>query len=246
MKKSSSMASPHVTYYSSPRISANELARFMVTGDTGRLGIIKRSREKRTSVAVRYSDVKDAISAAMCSPSTSKVLLASAYEVFQQKSRDTSLSVWSQEDSAKSLDVIDSFHAMKNQLAGYDFITAPTKQPALLIGGVSVAVSCDVIIHRPVKGVESVGAALFRLTKPDEEETATAKSKREQMGRYVSTLVMMQVSANLAGDRQPLSELCWSLDIQSGEIHKCPKNTKTLIGNIESACTFISAMWAKV
>lgn len=156
------------------------------------------------------------------------------------------MSVWTKEDASKSLDVLYAFDGMKNQLAGYDFVVAPPKQPPLIISGVSVIVTCDVMIHQPVKGVESIGAALFRLTKPDEEETDTAKSKREHMGRYVATLVMMQVGANLAGNRQPVSDLCWSLDIQSREIHRAPKNTKTLIGNLESACTFISAMWDKV
>jgi hypothetical protein len=66
------------------------------------------------------------------------------------------------------------------------------------------------------------------------------------MGRLVATLVLMQVTTNLSGNRQPLYELCWSVDIQSGEVHKAPKNTKALIGNIVSACQFIAAMWDRV
>lgn len=218
----------------------------MVSGDTGRIGIIKRAKEKRSAVAIRYADVRAAIAASMCDPLKSKTILAAASDAFEQRTTDASLSTWSREDASKSLDVVEAFGRMKNSFAGYDFVPAPKKQAMLLLGGVSVSVNCDVLIHRPIKGVESIGAALYRLTKPEEDESDKAKTKREQMGRCVATLVLMQVGANLAGNRSPSFELCWSVDVQTGEIHKAPKNTKALIANMENACQFIAAMWDKV
>jgi len=218
----------------------------MISGDTGRMGIIRRAKEKKAAVAIRYADVRSALSGAMCDPVKSKGFLATAYESFEQKASDAALSTWAREDAAKSLDVIDAFNKMRNSFAGFDFVQAPKKQPSLLLGGVAVSVNCDVLIHRPVKGTESIGAALFRLTKPEEDESETAKSKREQMGKCVATLVLMQVGANLAGNRSPLFELCWSVDVQTGEIHKAPKNSKALMANMENACHFIAAMWERV
>lgn len=217
----------------------------MVSGDTGRMGIIRRAREKKSVVAVRYSDVRTATAAAMCDPIKGKHILATAYQSFEQKASDASLSPWAREDAAKSLDVIESFGKMKNQLVGFDFVQAPPKQSPLALGGVAVSVNCDVLIHRPVKGVPSIGAALFRLTKPDEDESDKAKAKRDQMGRHVATLVLMQVGASLAGNLQPAFELCWSIDVQTGEIYKAPKNTKALATSMENACQFIAAMWDK-
>ncbi len=218
----------------------------MVSGDTGRMGIIKRAREKKSAVAVRYADVRGALGASLCDPTGGKKLLATAFSSFEQRASDASLTAWSREDAAKSLDVLDSFGKMTNQTKGFDFVASPTKQPMLSLGGVDVSVNCDVLIHRPVKGAECIGAALFRLTKPDEDESDKAKSKRDQMGRFVATLVLMQVGANLAGNRTPLFDLCWSIDVQTGEIHKAPKNTKLIVGNMENACQFIAAMWDKV
>jgi len=218
----------------------------MISGDTGRMGIIRRAKEKKSAIAVRYADVRPSLSGAMCDPIKSKGFLATAYDSFEQKASDASLSAWTREDAAKSLDVIDAFNKMQNSFAGFDFVQAPRKQPSLKLGGVAVSVNCDVLIHRPVKGVEAIGAALFRLTKPEEDETETAKSKREQMGKCVATLVLMQVGANLAGNRKPLFDLCWSVDVQSREIHKAPKNSKALMANMENACHFIAAMWDKV
>jgi hypothetical protein len=238
--------SSYVQYYKEPRISANELARFIVSGDTGRIGIVRRAREKKSAIAVRYSDVRTAIAAAMCDPIKGAAIAANAYESFEQKASDTALSPWSREDAAKSLDVLDAYGLMKNSLAGFDFVPAPSQQPMLKLGGVIVSVSCDVVIHRPIKADECIGAALFRLTKPDEDETEKAKSKRTAMGKLVATLVMMQVSANLSGNRKPHHDLCWSIDMQTGEIHIAPKNSKALIANIENACLSISGLWDRV
>jgi hypothetical protein len=144
--------SSHTKYHDDPRISANELARFIVSGPTGQVGIIKRAKEKRTAVAVRYTDARDAIAASMCNPVKGKQIAASAFFSFEQKAADPSLKPWTREDASKSLDVMEAFGKMANTFAGFDFKPAPVKQPFLKLGGVSVSVNCDVLIHRTVKG----------------------------------------------------------------------------------------------
>lgn len=236
----------HVKFYPNPRMSANDLAKFMLAGDLGRIGLIKRSKEKKTAVAVRYSDARTSIALSLCDPIKGVQIAAGAREGFEQKAGDSALSPWVREDALKSIDVIDAFLLMRNQLAGIDFVAAPQQQSPLTLSGVAVSVNCDVLIHQPIKGAECVGAALLRLTKPDEDETDSAKSKRHQMGRYAATLVLMHVSQHMGGNRQPHHELCWSLDVQTGEIHKAPKTTKALVSKLEAACSFISAMWDRV
>lgn len=218
----------------------------MVAGEVGRKGIIRRSREMSTAVALRYADARGSLRAALCDPVNEKRIIGTARDLFEQKAEDSALSDWAQEDARKSVDVLDAFMRMRNQLAGYDFVEAAQRQPYLLIGGVSVSVSCDILIHRSIKGVASIGAGLFRLTKPEEDETDAAKAKRYEMGAYAATLVYMQLSQNLAGNREPRPDLCWSVDIQGGEIHKAPRNYRTRANNLEGACEFIAAMWERV
>lgn len=236
----------HVRFHPTPRITANELARYMVAGDVGRKGIIKRSREMNTAVAVRYSEARASLRAGLCDPVNEKRIIHAARDTFEQKADDTALSSWSRDDALKSIDVIDSYLGMRNQFVGFDYKEAPSSQPYLTIAGVAISVNCDVLIHRDIRGAQCIGASLFRLTKPEEDETAAAKAKRQDMGAYAATLVFMHLSQNLAQGRTPHPEICWSIDVQSGEIHKAPRNFKSRANNMETACEFIAAMWDKV
>jgi len=84
---------------------------------------------------------------------------------------------------------------------------------------------------------------LLRLTQPEEDETDRASDKRKDMGLYAATLVQMQVATNLAGNRAPHHQICWSVDVQHGDVHVAPRNFLTRAKNIENACKFIAAMW---
>lgn len=236
----------HTRYHAQPRITANELARYMVAGEIGRKGIIRRSREMSTAVAIRYSDARAALRAALCDLVNERRIIGAARDLFEQKSEDGSLSTWSRDDALKSVDVMDSFMNMRNQLVGFEFVEAPQSQPYLQIGGVSVSVNCDILIHRNIKGTASIGSGLFRLTKPEEDETDAAKAKRHDMGAYAATLVYMQVAQNLSRKREPHPDICWSIDVQCGEMHKAPRNYRTRANNLEGACEFIAAMWDRV
>jgi hypothetical protein len=229
-----------------PRISANDLARYMVAGDVGRRGIIRRSREVSTAVVVRYSDARTGLQSALCDLVNERRILAATRNMLDQKANDMTNSAFAREDALKSIDVLDSYAAMRNQLAGNDFVAAPARQPIFRVGGVDISVNCDVLTQRDVRSIASIGGVLFRLTKPEDEESEAARAKRIDMGSYAATLVFMQVRANLAGTRQPRPDLCWSVDVQHGEVHPAPRNYRTRAANLEAACEVIAAMWDRV
>jgi hypothetical protein len=183
---------------------------------------------------------------ALCDPVNERRILSNARNLLEQKENDTSNSQWSREDARKSMDVLDSYESMRNRLAGYDFVAAPQKQPVLSISGVDVSVNCDVLTHRDVRGEACIGGALFRLTKPEDEESESARAKRVDMGLYAATLVYMQIEANLSGNRKPRHDLCWSVDVQHGEVHQTPRSFRTRANNLAAACEVISAMWQRV
>lgn len=233
-------------FHAEPRISANELARFMLAGNTGKLGIIKRAREKGAAASVRYSDARDAIRLALCDPAAEIRHLNDAANRFRQREKDSALSNFMREDAGKSIDVLDALALMRNQYAGTDFQIAPRKQPKLVLSGVQVSVSCDVLIHNLHRKEELIGGALLRLGAPEEDETDTAKRKREDMGAYAATLVFLHVQRNLAGGRKAAPSLCWSIDVQSRDIHRAPPRNAARVNELEAACMMISALWGKV
>lgn len=215
----------------------------MVATDTGKIGIIRRSRESGAPIRSRYKDARTAIRSALCDPVAEKRILAATKNALEQRSEDPSQSDFARDDAEKSFEALAAFADIRNQLAGYDYAPAPKSQPKLILNGVEVSVQIDVLIHRSYRGAEQVGAALFRLTKPEDDETDKAADKRRDVGQYAATLVHMQLVRNLAGNRVPQHTLCWSVDVQNGEVHAAPRNYLTRATNLENACRFIRAMW---
>lgn len=229
--------------HAEPRISANELALYMVSSETTKIGIIKRAKESTTPQRARYSEIRNALRSALCDPVEERRILAALKTKLEQKADDPAMSPYVRDDARKSLDALECYGTVRNQLAGYDYQPAPRKQRPLVIHGVTVSVNCDLIIHREYRGTEEIGGVLFRFTKPDETETSAAASKRKEMGAFAATLVHMHLTANLAGNRSPAYQLCWSADIQSCDVHHAPKSYAQKAKNIENACRFIWAIW---
>lgn len=225
-----------------PRISANDLARFMIATDTGRLGIIRRARESVTPVRTRYSDVRKDLRAHLADNTRNMSLIHAARERFEQRSDDMSLTNFQRDDAALSVDVLDAYARMRNQLAAYNFSSAPARQALLSLGGIGVSVNLDLLTNRSSSDTEYVGGALFRFTRAD-EETETATARRREMGQYAATLALMQVRQNIAGNREPDYRLCLSIDVQAQEVHVASRNHLQRSNNLESACRFIAAMW---
>lgn len=214
----------------------------MVASETGKLGIISRARESVTPQRVRYSDVRKSIKAHLGDNARPRGILATARDRFEQRSDDMSLGPFAREDARLSLDVLDSFGRMQNQLGGIAFRPSPARQPSLLLSGVEVAVTVDLLVTRTRRNEEQIGGALFRFTKAD-DETDGAAAKRRDMGLYTATLVHMQIGQNLAGNHTPSFQLCMSIDVQAEEIHYAPRSFAQRAENLENACRFIRRMW---
>ena len=227
------------------RITANQLARYMVSTETGKIGIIRDAQERSEPPRIRYSDLRQGLRAHLTSPHRSPAQLLALRQRLEQKRDDPALSPYLKEDARLSLDAADAFARLSNQIGGYDFVAAPQRQPHLLLSGVAVSVTLDTLIHRQSRGRDLIGGALFRFTKAD-DESETAKTKRRDMGRYAATLAYMQVSQNLCGDRQANPSLCLSIDVQFEEIHAATANYARRETEMTNACRFIAAMWGSV
>lgn len=214
----------------------------MVAGETGKLGIIQRSRDAKSAATARYSEVRDAIKGYLCDLGRTDRTLAIMQNSFAQKASDTSLSNWSREDARLSVDVLSAFAGMENKFSGARFIPAPERQAKLMLSGVSVSVYLNLLRERDRAGKVEVGGVLFRLSKAD-EETDGAAAKRHEMGGYAATLAYMQTQALMSGERHPHHQLCASFDIQCGDVHLAPRTYIAKARALEDACRFIAAMW---
>lgn len=228
-----------------PRITANDLALYMVSSDTARLGIIRRAKHPQAPPIIRYRDVRPVVCNFLADDNRQVNRLVQAEEMFARRMDDDAESSLRQDDARASIEVIRSTQGMANQLAAFTFLAAPAQQNKLDLAGIEVSVRADLFVSAPIRGVQHNGVAVLRLTQ-DDADTDAARSKRRDMGLYVATLARMHIEQNFAS-REPISNrLCMSIDVQHGEAFQTPDANTRRRNDLENACRFISAMWASV
>lgn len=228
-----------------PRVSVNDLALFMVSSDTARLGIIRRAKHPQLPPIIRYRDVRPPLCHYLSDRLRSVNPLVVAESMFSQRSQDPSESALRQDDARHSIEVLHAIQAMANQLGGFDFHTAPQNQPTLNMAGVEISVRADLLVHGAIRNREQIGAAILRMTQ-DDADTDAARSRRQDMGFYVATLARLHLEANIESNREPANRLCLSIDVQHGEAFACPNANTRRRNDLENACRFIAAMWPAI
>ena len=229
-----------------PRISVNDLANYMVASATAQHGIIRRACEPKDYVVTRYRDARGAISSYLADPAHKTTPLDVAEKMLAQRAGDPATGASRRDDAKHSIEAIHAIPAMLGQLAQFNFTVAPKTQKKLVISGVQVSVYPDLYILGIGKSQHQVGAAVLRMTK-DGTTTPMAQQRRRDMGLYVATLIMMHMGANNTyKTRLPAAKLCVAIDVQHGKVFPAPKNYKSRINNLRSACTTIAALWNQV
>jgi len=227
----------------SPRMSANELAKYMVSTETGKIGIIKNAIKPNTAAAAQYSHARDCIKKFLSSDNRNVADIHEKIAFLQARADNPASTPWIKRDSQYSIDALNDFLTLRNQMGGFDYIEmAQRGQPHLTINTVDVSVNLDLLSHRTYRRTEQVGGLIFRFTKSDEKKEET-KARRVDMGKYVATLAHIQVSENAAGNRTPYYGLSSAVDVQFGQAMVCPRNYTERYRNIENACWFIANSW---
>jgi hypothetical protein len=223
----------------------NDLAFFMVSSETARVGIIRRTKYPQVPPIIRYRDVRAPLCSYLSDRMRSVNPLVTAGAMFAQRSQDPSETSLRQDDARHSIEVLHAIQAMANQLAGFDFHAAPENQPTLSMAGVEISVRADLLVHGAVRNREQIGVAILRMTQ-DDADTDAARSRRQDMGFYVATLARLHLEANIESNREPANRLCLSIDVQHGEAFACPNANTRRRNDLENACRFIAAMWATI
>jgi hypothetical protein len=239
------MARSPRTIRQAPRISVNDLALYMVSSDTARLGIIRRAKYPQTPPLIRYRDVREPICQYLTDRLRSVNPLVSAEQMLTQRADDPAVSALRQDDARHSIEVLHAIQGMANQLGQFDFQPAPRQQAPLSLADVEISIRADLLVHGMNRGREQIGAAILRVTQSD-TETEAARARREDMGHYVATLARMHVQANIQSNSEPANRLCLSIDVQHGEAFACPSSNTRRRNDLESACRFIALAWSGV
>lgn len=226
-----------------PRITANDLALFMVSSDTARLGIVRRAKHPQAPPIIRYRDVRPIVCNFLADDNRAVNRLVQGEEMFRQRMEDAAETVLRQDDARASVEVLGAVQRLANQLGQFTFRAAPANQSKLDLAGVEVSVRADLLVSAPIRNNDHAGVAVLRLTQ-DDAGTDAARTRRREMGLYVATLARVHIEQNLAPPHPISNRLCMSIDIQHGEVFQTPDANTRRRNDLENACRFISAIWA--
>jgi hypothetical protein len=240
------MSRPPIRERAEPRISANDLALYMLSSDTARIGIIRRAKYPQNPPITRYRDVRGPICTFLSDLNRNLNPLVAAETMFRQRMADPSESSLRQDDARQSIEVLNALQRMRNVLAPLEFAPAPTEQSRLELGGVVISVRADLLVFGSSRGVNQMGAAILRMTQSD-AESEPARTRRRDVGLYVATLARLHAEQNLpTSDRQVANRLCMSIDVQHGELFQAPDANTRRMNDLENACRFIAALWPTI
>lgn len=240
------MARSPIRERSSPTISANELAAYMVASEVGREGIIQRARWQGAAAVIRYRDARRAMVRFLADVHRSPQILLDARDRLEAQADDPAARPFTREDARASVAALDAFRAGLNEFGfgGLRFEAPPTSLSPLDIEAVAVTVSLDLVVRATDRRRgDLVGGVLFRLSKGADGETDAAAARRRDVGMYAATLVHMASAEQLSGFGAPSPSHCFSVDVQRRERHRASSQFLTREANLRAACRSIRRAW---
>ena len=227
-----------------PRISVNELAKFMVSSDSIRVSIVRNAKEPKEFRLLPYKHARDAIKTYLCDESRDLRSLVNAERRLEQTRGDSSIGRPVRNDAKLSIKCLQDIRTID----GLDKLkfTLPASQSTykLSVNQVEISVHIDLIVTK--KGSDRVGGAVLRLNKFDQSSEVSIRD-RAQIGKNAASIIHLCLTKNpLPTDRILSDTHCMSIDVQGQAIYTAPKSYVRITKNIENACLGFSALWDRI
>ena len=240
-RKKSSMSTPDKPKYRlnpEPRISANQLAEYVLASPTRRQAILRNAKYAPTFLVIRYAAAREGIGRFLADDGRSPQPLITAQNELLQTAQDSSLSSFAQNDAALSAEAIKAFRAIPvaQKIPYATFTRNPDTLPKMNISGVEVSIRLDLIARDQGKGL--IGGAIMQTSK-----AVASKSWRDEHSKLVASLVWMLSNKHLASLGSVDRKLCMSIDVFGGDIIVAPSSYKRKLNDVNASCVEIAALW---
>lgn len=115
-------------------------------------------------------------------------------------------------------------------------IVKHAKSKSIVINGVEIIISPDIIVKIEIDGKKYVGAVKVHISKNNIFDNDQSK--------YISSLLFKYLKEVVAShDEEVLEELCLSIDVFGEKITHAPLNLSKSLSEIEVICEEIKSMW---
>ena len=229
------------TLYLEPRVSANQLAQFVVSDPAKQETIV---RDATRVMAVRVANYQPARNAMPRCHNADGIDPASVIAHATRMGETVFTDPFDSKCNELSAAAFVKFAPIASQIdcAG-ERIPAPRRGfDHLLIEGVRVSVQPEIVVSFAHRGSTKFGGVIFNFSKGDQASLENGNG-RYQAGDYAAALVFLMLGVHFGSRGGPRSANCFAVDVYREAIFQTPGAYKTMLRHLEAACRNIARQW---
>jgi hypothetical protein len=221
-----------------PRISVNELAKFINAKAARQRAILRDQKFPGEFKGMYYKESTQAISTCIASNLENTSVLDRAVQALEQQTPDK---IGTQRRLDSNIDAIQTFSAMLDEidLKGATPSLGPNVASPLMIRNVRVSVRPEILLKGTGKSkIDLVGGLKLHFSRTN--------SLGDDGAGYVSAVLQEHAKTHQANDGDAFGPYCCVVDV--GRQMMCP-GVKAVINrmkDVEAACTNIFALWPSI
>jgi len=216
-------------------ISINQLADFCKGTESKKRNIVKQQKNPNTFKMAYYQLAKARIKKTLELKGKITPILSGIDELKNRKPvKKRQIS-----DKQVSIEAMHRFISIKlpKLLTDTEYeVFKPTKSKSLLINGVEIIISPDLIIRGKINGITFLGGFKVHISKSNIFDIDQQNIVASSIFKYLETVIAEK-------DEIVLPELCLSLDVFGSGFVPTSSNLENTLENIETVCEEIKVYW---
>ncbi len=227
--------------YLDPRISANQLAQFVVSDPSKQETIVRNAKRMSKIRVANYQPARTAVSKCHDGDGLNAERLtveAARMEgtTFPDQFEDACSKL-----SAAALRRLAAL-AQKINCQGVQIQRPAGAFDHLLIENVRVSVQPEIVFSMAHRGVTKYGGVIVNFSK-GESASLSRESGKYKVGHYAAFLVFQMLALHFGKDGGPRYSNCVAVDVYRDGIYSAPASHVTMLKNVQAACRMISLQW---
>lgn len=231
----------NATIYVEPRISANQLAQFVVSDPAKQETIVRNARKAITVRVANYQPARSAIPKCHSSAGIDHGKIIEHANRMETTAFEDSFEQQCNALSAAALRRVASI-ASQIDCSGVRVHTPQRGFDHLVIEGVRVSIQPEIVVSFAHRGATKFGGVLFNFSKTPASSLENGNG-RYTAGDYAAALVFMMLGVHFGAQGGPRNGNCFAVDVYRDSIFPAPASYKTMLKNIEAACRNIARQW---
>lgn len=217
------------------KISVNQLADFSKATEAKKKRIIKQQKEPNKFMVSWYQLAKSRIKKTIEKNGDLEPVLLGIEELKQRKPEKQRQIL----DRMVSLEALKRFVNLKLPKLLKDVpheIMKKVSSKSIIVNGVEIIISPDVIFKLKIKGITYYGAVKVHISKNNVFDNEQSSRISTLLHKYLKEVVVKE-------NEEVLKELCLSIDVFGEKVISVPRNLPTTINEIESLCEEVKTVW---